>query len=277
MADTYFSKLPTVEYNGQVVRDISHVVRMPDRIERNLALFHPYSLPQALRPDIIADGYYDDSHLEWLILLSNGIIDPYYGWYLNDDDLLKHVADKYGSVEDAQRRIVFWRNNWASDQQQITVSYYDNNLPESLRRYYTPVFGYGTAIIAYERRKVDWVVQTNKVIRLTIDNSEQTFAVGQLIADDDGSSGEVVYATDTTIDVKNVIGTFAIGNTIDGLEITNNQAVYTALDEADMPFWSPVSPYQIEYDLNESNRSIHLLDTNSVMAVSSYIRDIAKQ
>ena len=51
------------------------------------------------RPDTLADQFYGDAELHWVILYANGasMQQPWYDWPMTQYDLTKFVAKKYGS------------------------------------------------------------------------------------------------------------------------------------------------------------------------------------
>jgi len=61
--------------------------------------FIKYIIKDGDRPDTVADQFYGDSELHWVILYANGasMLQPWYDWPMTQYDLTKFVAKKYGS------------------------------------------------------------------------------------------------------------------------------------------------------------------------------------
>jgi hypothetical protein len=224
-----------------------------------------------MRPDTLAFDYYGDPNVEWITYLSNGIIDPYYGWYLTDDEFGKHIENKYGSIEDPQLRIHHWAVNWADAELNVSVGFYENQ-PEVLKKYWIPNYGIGSKILSYRRRQDDWMVDTNCIVKIDVDNvSGPGFSVGELIdftRDVNIGFGEIVQVSDDSIYVKNLVGTYDdTSSSIEGHGGTSASIVGVTtlvqnipLEEGD--FWEPVTYYDWENEKNEANKLITLIDVN---------------
>lgn len=68
-------------------------------------IYYDYVVKDEERPDIIAEKYYGDSTLDWIILFFNQAIDPYFDWPLSQRNFEKFLRQKYGSVSVAQSTI----------------------------------------------------------------------------------------------------------------------------------------------------------------------------
>ena len=51
------------------------------------------------RPDNVAADFYEDSDLDWLVLLSNNIINVQSEWPMSQRDFDRYLIDKYGTYE----------------------------------------------------------------------------------------------------------------------------------------------------------------------------------
>jgi hypothetical protein len=60
--------------------------------------FQKYLIRDGDRPDTLADQFYGDSELHWIILYANGskFLNPYYDWPMTTHDLNKFIIKKYG-------------------------------------------------------------------------------------------------------------------------------------------------------------------------------------
>ena len=100
---TYFSKYPQYQYDLQdtqtrkLITDIVRRVQMKANVKANTQVFDNYTVKEGEQPDIVADKYYGDSTLHWIIVLVNNITSRY-DWPLDQVALSEFVADKYSNV-----------------------------------------------------------------------------------------------------------------------------------------------------------------------------------
>jgi hypothetical protein len=105
----FFSQVPNVEYpkfydDGKIsefenVKNIFKRVVVREDIFENLSFFSKYNIIGDERPDMVADKFYDDPSLDWVILLSNNIINLNDEWPLTQRQFDRYLLDKYGSYE----------------------------------------------------------------------------------------------------------------------------------------------------------------------------------
>lgn len=107
----YFEQFPLIEYNGKTAVNLLSRVKINTNVRKLTSAFLPYDLEYDQRPDALAFDYYDDSMYDWLVFLSNDILDPYYDWYLNNLVFEEFIADKYGSYVNAQETIDHYTRN----------------------------------------------------------------------------------------------------------------------------------------------------------------------
>jgi len=104
----YFKPFPIISYklSGMTptisVTDITRRFGLSSLLRNNSAIYFDYEVKDGDRPDIIADKYYDDQTLDWLVLLTNEIHDPYFKWPLSYENFTNYIRQKYGSVAVAQ-------------------------------------------------------------------------------------------------------------------------------------------------------------------------------
>ena len=84
--DRYFDKFPQIQYSNTASIDITRRVTITDIAYFNPYIFYTYDISEHERPDQFSYRYYDDQFKTWLVYLSNKIVDPYYEWYLSDDE-----------------------------------------------------------------------------------------------------------------------------------------------------------------------------------------------
>jgi hypothetical protein len=99
----FFTPNPTVGYDPlntnrrHIATDITRRFKVENIIKSPNLIFYDYMIKDRDRPDIIADKYYGDSTLDWLVFIVNNIFDPYFQWPLNDKQFNDYIVQKYGS------------------------------------------------------------------------------------------------------------------------------------------------------------------------------------
>ncbi len=104
----FFSYHPIVDYdvlkNGVNVKTLNPLVRhkLSNLLGFRAGTYYTYTVQDHQTPQFIADRYYGDVTLDWIILLANNIIDPQYDWPLSQLDLIEFIKNKYGSITTAK-------------------------------------------------------------------------------------------------------------------------------------------------------------------------------
>jgi hypothetical protein len=288
--ERYFIKFPTLTYANTECKDITRRVVLENVLQKNPSLYHKYTISQGLRPDMLSASYYEDSYLDWLIYLNNGIVDPYYGWYLETDDFDQFIKKKYGSTEQAMKKVAYFQLNWPTDDKEITPSFYENNLPDTLKKYYVPVFNVNNRIVSYVRKQEDVVTNTNRILHFDVTvNSGNGFVVGEIIDINNNALSEVVgvcevvFANTSVVKAQHIGGNTAPTNKLVGensntiATITNTDIRANNIPDDEYVYWSPVYYYEYENEKNEKNKNIRLLDTGFAMEVAEQLRVALKE
>ena len=93
----YVSRLPDSKIGDYVrVKNLFKKGKLREDIFQNVAFFEKYKIVGDDRPDNVAFEVYDDSSLDWVILLSNNILNIQSEWPLPQTDFDRFVLDKYG-------------------------------------------------------------------------------------------------------------------------------------------------------------------------------------
>lgn len=259
----YFKKLPIVHYGEMFARNIVTRVQFSKQTRDNKTIFYPYTLKQEdKRLDIVSHKYYDDPDYTWLIMMTNNLIDPYYGPGLTTDELDEIVKAKYGSIPEAQATIAYWRNDWIADDSTITTSAYDN-LQTGLKKYWTHVLDYDGSVIGYERKKEDWIVDTNKIVECTV-TANTAFTPGDRVNQNNVTFAVVQFSNTTVLTLKHVQGTLSLeepiqSNTVSQVISSITQTNYS-IPSAEAIYWAPVDAYTDMQETNQRAREIKLLD-----------------
>jgi hypothetical protein len=207
----YFEKFPLVSYSNTIVRDITARAVVVNSIYNDPALYYPYDIRPYERPDNISSSYYKDEYKDWIIRLTNKVVDPYYDWYLDQETFNAFIIKKYGSISKAQTKYKHYQNNWYSGTNIITAGAYEV-LPEDAKRFWEPVPENGQNVLSpkeYSRSRIDWTLATNKIIEFAVLTDASDFIIDEVV--DITISGvycaraQVVFANDTKIKVQHIV------------------------------------------------------------------------
>ena len=110
MANPYFSNLTEFLYVNRtkegrsegdysIVKNFFKRVKLRDDIFQDLTFFTKFTVAGDDRPDNVANAVYDDPTLDWVILLSNNIVNVQSEWPMSQADFFTYVTDKYDSEE----------------------------------------------------------------------------------------------------------------------------------------------------------------------------------
>ena len=270
----YFDRFPVIDYDGNVAKNILARVDFTDKTKKEIYSTFQFTLEEGFeRPDLLSHNYYGSSKFDWMIYLTNNIVDPYYDYYKSAEDFKSYVETKYGSNSNARSITLFYRLNWHEDERTITTQQYDSlvaNTTTNTQKYWKPKITNTGAVIGYERIKEDWIVSTNKILSLSLTVAPTAFEIGDRVSQT--STG--AYATVDYIDlesnsltVKHVNGTFAV-NEAEGIkEIT---PISQNIPESETEYWYAVNAYEDEKETNELKRNVFVLK-------SSYLAETEKQ
>lgn len=217
----FFANFPIVTYNGSdSVLNITEKVKILDSVRDNPYAFYPYTLADNERADQTAAGAYNDPYLNWMIWITNGIVDPYYDWYMDDTTFYNHIVNKYGSWENASLKIEYWVNNWYNNSETILSQSEYNLLPFEEFKYWEPSYS-DNYFIGYKRRQIDSRVNTNQMVSLNVPNA-QDFANDSMLFFNSNYYGTIVSISDSVIYLNHVLNSNLdiIQNAFNGITIT---------------------------------------------------------
>ena len=291
MVERYFEKFPTAQYSNTTVVDITKRTVMLDKVYNNPFVFYPYEINSYERADQLSDNYYKDPFQSWIIYFANRITDPYYEWYLQEDEFLEFLSNKYGSYETSIQKVKNYRNDWVG-KENIEVSFY-NALPPDNKKYWEPVFGTNNKIVSYTRVKQDWVTSTNKIISYAVSNTSFTKdEIVNIVFDNSNSGkGQVAGYSNNYLYVQHLSGTYYTSNTV---SITANSYIYGTesnvntiftsvstisdnIPQSEEVYWKAVSYYEYEDERNQYNKTVRVLDKNFSQTISNNLRDLMQE
>ena len=111
----YFRPFPTVNYshkknkNFELLTNITLRYKVREIVKQQKTIYYDYVIKDSDRPDIIAYKYYKDETLDWILLITNDIIDPYYDWPLTQEGFNAYMKSLYGSVSKSQTTVYEYR------------------------------------------------------------------------------------------------------------------------------------------------------------------------
>ena len=96
----YVSRLPDAKISDYItVKNLFKRGKLDDDIFQDLTVFTKYEIRGNDRPDNVANKVYDDPDLDWVVLLSNNIINIQSEWPLPQRDFDRYLLDKYETYE----------------------------------------------------------------------------------------------------------------------------------------------------------------------------------
>lgn len=108
MAKEYFKNFPKIQYphrnavDGIIqykdleVTDLSIRFKIIDKILKNTNTYYEYYWNDSDRVDIVADKYYGDANLSWIVMLSSNIFDWLFDLPMPENVFNDYLITKYG-------------------------------------------------------------------------------------------------------------------------------------------------------------------------------------
>ena len=149
MSNPYFRNIPNFEYvnrgkEGQFISNFTEVKnffkrgKLREDLFQDLTVFEKYNIKGDDRPDNVAYEIYGDATLDWVVLLSNNIVNITNEWPLTQQAFENYILDKYDTnakleethqyesneVKDRAGVIVFPKGVQVSAAQ--SISYYEH-------------------------------------------------------------------------------------------------------------------------------------------------------
>ena len=104
----YFRELPDLEYQSPFedrvssdayvhAKNLFRRVKLRDDLQNVFTLFNKYQISDGARPDTVAEEIYGRSDLDWVVILTAGIINIRNEWPLSDKDVYRYAEEIYGT------------------------------------------------------------------------------------------------------------------------------------------------------------------------------------
>jgi len=105
----FFRSIPDIEYvnrfpNAKLSeyirsKNLFTRVKIRDDVFQNIMYFTKYNIVGDERPDNVAYSYYGDPTFDWVVLLSNNIVNVYDEWPLTQQAFDTYLIEKYGTYD----------------------------------------------------------------------------------------------------------------------------------------------------------------------------------
>ncbi len=96
----YFNKFPVITYETDLVKKTARNILtrgiVKETVEKNDSSFQTYQIQEGDRADNLATFLFSRPDMDYVFYLLNDIIDPYYEWYLTQEQLNISMYEKYG-------------------------------------------------------------------------------------------------------------------------------------------------------------------------------------
>ena len=151
---SYFRELPNVEYQSFLsdaisskeyltVKNLFRRNKLRDDLQNVFTIFNKYEIVDGARPDTVAEEFYGNAELDWVVLLTAGIINVRDEWPLSNFQLYQYAEQKYGvenltnfynyetiEVKDSNDRLILPAGKDVNED--FTLNYSDNGSKVSL-------------------------------------------------------------------------------------------------------------------------------------------------
>jgi len=110
----YFRELPNLLYQSFLsdkrssldyveVKNLFRRVKLRDDLQNVFTIFDKYEIPDEFRPENVAEDFYGNDELDWVILTVANITNIRNQWPLNNRDIYQYSLEKYGDTLNATR------------------------------------------------------------------------------------------------------------------------------------------------------------------------------
>jgi len=109
---SYFEYLPNVEVRVssyrtnnvdpfKLAKNIFRRIKIRENLDDIILGFNQYTIKNNQRPDQVALAVYGDMDLDWVVLLTNNIINVYDEWPMSEDELERYIESEYAEESDS--------------------------------------------------------------------------------------------------------------------------------------------------------------------------------
>ena len=290
MTNSYFKQVPNFEYVNRTKgsQDISNYISVKNLFKRgrirpdifgNLSFFTKYKIVGDERPDNVAFKEYDDSSLDWVVLLSNNILNVQDEWPLPQTSLDEILLEKYGTYDKLYSGVHHYETVEIKNSKGGVILPGELETPKTWRTN-------GNYIQAITTKITQISGTESKIATVTMNNGIKDLVVGSEVYINNVSSsvyngrfpvtsvlkvGDVVirftYVLPSIPEVKQpeILGTEEVTFTVEGTVGTGNAYYYEYYDDNSYhtipaaKMTKTVTNYQYEIKKEDDKRNIFLL------------------
>tara|TARA_R100000908_G_scaffold30868_1_gene13924 strand:- start:353 stop:1000 length:648 start_codon:yes stop_codon:yes gene_type:complete len=103
----YFRELPELDYQSFLsdsnssskylrVKNLFRRTKIRDDLQNVFTLFNKYEIKEGARPDTVAEEFYGSAELDWVVIITAGIINVRNDWPLSSKELYDYSLEVYG-------------------------------------------------------------------------------------------------------------------------------------------------------------------------------------
>ena len=103
----YFRELPELNYQSFLsnsnssqnylrVKNLFRRCKLRDDLQNVFTMFNKYEIVEGARPDTVAEEMYGSAELDWVVLMTAGIVNARDEWPLSDKEIYDYALDIYG-------------------------------------------------------------------------------------------------------------------------------------------------------------------------------------
>jgi hypothetical protein len=173
----YVSRLPDAKISDYIqVKNLFKKGKLREDIFQNLAFFEKYKIIGDERPDNVAYKLYDDSTLDWVVLLSNNILNIQSEWPLTQQCFDEYLLSKYEDYDTLYNGVHHYETSAVLNSQGVTIvpaglqvpetfstSYYDyyQDLQIDTGNISVPVTNYDYEVALEDKKRNIYILKSN--------------------------------------------------------------------------------------------------------------------
>lgn len=300
MPQTYFKNFQQLNYGSAntLAIDLTERIVIQRGTQWNPYIFYPLDISDGIRPDVIAYTTWGDPYASWVLYLSNKIVDPYYDYFLTQEQFSQYIVGKYDSLQAATEKILYYQTDWTDDTPISIVGY--EALSANEKKYYTANYSNTPFIQNYVRKHEELRVSTNYILNLTISGNTADFIADEVVhisyVPGSNGSARVITGNSTNLFIQHGLydafpypdnpntsivigGSSYIAGATSGANatITAYSFVTRNLASDEEIYWSPVYAYDYEVAKNQGNRIVNVMQPKYVPAFVNLTANLLSQ
>lgn len=279
----FFDKFPLTRYdidksgNTTISVDILKRINFRESVRNESHYYQNYTIEDGETPEIVSFKFYGESGLHWILLLLNETIDPYFQWPLSNDSLENFNKKKY----EGQAFYFSGDDLYFDKNTEVYVSSRSGTKHKEIR-------GLVKEWDATYRKLVLYNTEGTFLVGDTVSGTSSVGTISRLV---DIHSQAVHHFKDNNGDTINPLGTppnddgiqVVVGQTGDSpYDVTaatfGNSVLwsYVTSNDESITTHSVVTNQTYENDLNESKRSIKVLQRNLLDGIINDFEKVIK-